>query len=322
MAEYLEELPACIYRPLFVKKKSSLEFWAYTGQNDYKPEELVCIAFHNKKSLFRYTKNFEDPIIDFIFINDKAILFLFIKESKVKLKIMDSEKIILNVKKDDNINDKDFISIFSFDLLNYNKDNWRNHKIQFNKKGNKLILLAYGILYVLDYNKEIYNFQLMSKFTYKAVIFTFLLYFNNIIYIFSDSNFLIFDIVKNKILKKISYCDDNEKVYFHGNVCFSKSKKYLAYVCNANSIYIFDTGNFSKKECYNIKCKIKNTIFSLFMRFFESDDDKIKSKPTEYYITGIIPFKEYFLFSKVKNVSLMPATNEPPLIYEETQIFI
>ena len=63
---------------------------------------------------------------------------------------------------------------------------------------------------------------------------------------------------------------------------FSKSTKYLAYVCNANSIYIFDSENFSKIKCYYIKCKIKITIFSLFKKYIESDDDKIKSKPTEY----------------------------------------
>ena len=63
--------------------------------------------------------------------------------------------------------------------------------------------MAYGILYDLDYNKETYNFQLISKFTYKEVIYTFLLYFKNNIYVFSDSHFFIFDIVKNKILKNI-----------------------------------------------------------------------------------------------------------------------
>ena len=87
----------------------------------------------------------------------------------------------------------------------------------------------------------------------------------------------------------------------------------MAYVCGGESIYIYDTEKFSKKECYNIKYKIKTNIK-------DDEDDTIISKPTDYYISGVIPFKEYFLFSKVKEVTIRPATNRGPLFSFETQI--
>lgn len=118
--------------------------------------------------------------------------------------------------------------------------------------------------------------------------------------------------MKNKILKEITYSDKRGDNHFRRVVCFSKSKKYLAYSCGNCLIFIFDTENFIKKECYNLYTKIRTKIIV-------SEQDKNKGKPTEYYITGIIPFKEYFLFSKVKHVTLMPATNTGPVSSYETQ---
>ena len=130
-------------------------------------------------------------------------------------------------KYDININDKDFISIFNFDLLNYDRENRDYHKILFNEDGNKLILVAYGIINILDYNKETYKFQLMSNFTYKIPINTILLFSKNLVYAFTECNFFILDTIKNQILKEVSYCDKKEEAYFHNIMCFSKNKKYL-----------------------------------------------------------------------------------------------
>ena len=162
-----------------MKKNNLYKFWIYT--DDINQKELHISVYKSKKYYNHYTNYFEDPIKDLIIINDNMILFLFVKESKEMLKIIDTKKIINKNKKDHfDINDKDFISIFTLNLINYDEEK-RNHKILFNEKGNKLILLIYGIFYFLDYNKETYKFQLISKFSYKKQINTFLLYFKNII---------------------------------------------------------------------------------------------------------------------------------------------
>ena len=311
MEEKLEKLPVSFFKDIYMMKNDSNEFWIYT--DDYHQEELHINVHNKQKFLKHYTNYFEYPIKDLIIINDKTILFLFIKESKVTLKIIESKKILNNDKKkfDININDKDFISIFNFDLLNYNNSNRECYKILFNEEGNKLILLTYGIIYILDYNKENYKFQLMSNFTYNIPINTLLLFSKNIIYAFTKFNFFILDTIKNQILKEISYCDQKEDVYFHNIMCFSKSKKYLAYACKVNSIYIFDTVKLTKKECYNLKSEIKTNIK-------EDETEGNKSKPTVYYISGIIPFKDYFLFSKVKEVTVRRATNRGPKVSVET----
>ena len=311
MEEKLEKLPIMFFKDVYMMKNGLNEFWIYT--DDYQQKELhICI--YNKQEPLKYYTNyfkFKDPIKDLIIINDKTILFLFIKENKITLKILESKKILNNDKKEYDINDKDFISIFSFDLSNYDSDNCNHNKILFNEEGNKLILLAYGIINILDYNKETYKFQLMSNFSYKIPIRTLLLFSKNIIYAFTDYNFFIFDAIKNQKLKEISYCDNKEEAYFHNIMCFSKNKKYLAYSCKVNSIYIIDTEKLTKRECYNLKTEIKTNIK-------EDENDQNESKPTEYNISGIIPFKDYFLFSKVKEVTVRPATNRPRMVSLET----
>ena len=308
MEEKLEKLPVMFFKDVYMMKNGLNEFWIYTG--DYQQKELHIMVYNKQEFLKHYTNYFEYPIKDLIIMNDKTILFLFIYESKVTLKILESKK-ILNNDKENNINDKDFISIFSFDLSNYDSDNYDYNKILFNEDGNKLILVAYGIMNILDYNKETYKFQLMSNFSYKIPIRTLLFFSKNIIYVFTKYNFFIFDAMKNQILKEISYCDNKEEAYFHNIMCFSKNKKYLAYSCKVNSIYIFDTEKLTKKECYNLKTEIKTNIK-------EDENDQNKSKPTEFNITWIIPFKDYFLFSKVKQVTVRRARNRPRMVSLET----
>ena len=309
MEEKLEKLPVMFFKDVYMMKNYLNEFWIYT--DDYNQKKLHIQVYNKQEFLEVYTNYFEDPIKDLIIINDKTILFLFIKESKITLKIIESKKILNSDKKEYDIKDKDFISIFNFDLSNYDRDNSDYNKILFNEDGNKLIVLVYGIINILDYNKETYKFQLMSNFSYKIPIKTLLLFSKNIIYAFTEYNFFIFDIIKNRILKEVSYCDNIEEAYFHNIMCFSKNKKYLAYSCRVNSIYIFDTENLTKKECYNLKTEIKTNIK-------EDENDQNELKPTEYYISGIIPFKDYFLFSKVKEIEVRPATNRPRMVSHET----
>ena len=54
----------------------------------------------------------------------------------------------------------------------------------------------------------------------------------------------------------------------------------------------------------------------------DNEDDTNKSKPIKYYITGIIPFKEYFLFSKAKEVTIKRATNSFPVIMRNISFII
>ena len=309
MEEKLEKLPVMFFKDVYMMKNYLNEFWIYT--DDYNQKKLHIQVYNKQEFLEVYTNYFEDPIKDLIIINDKTILFLFIKESKITLKIIESKKILNSDKKEYDIKDKDFISIFNFDLSNYDRDNSDYNKILFNEDGNKLIVLVYGIINILDYNKETYKFQLMSNFSYKIPIKTLLLFSKNIIYAFTEYNFFIFDIIKNRILKEVSYCDNKEEAYFHNIMCFSKNKKYLAYSCRVNSIYIFDTEKLTKKECYNLKTEIKTNIK-------EDENDQNEFMPTEYYISGIIPFKDYFLFSKVKEITVRPATNRPRMVSLET----
>lgn len=191
-------------------KDGSYQFWIYT--KNYDQNELNISIYKDNEFLDFYFIYFEQYIKDLVIINDNVILFLFVIKSKIMLKIIDTNKIILKKGKKDKIkiNDKDFISIFTYDLLDYDENNYEKHKILFNEKGNILILLVYGTLNFLNYNKETYKFQLMSKFGYKTKINTFLVHLNNIIYVFTDSYFFIFDIDKNKILKEISYCEQEK----------------------------------------------------------------------------------------------------------------
>jgi len=309
MEEKLEKLPIMFFKDVYMMKNDLNEFWIYT--DNYQQKELHIEVYKNQQYLESYQNNFDYPIKDLIIINDKTILFLFIKESKVTLKILESKKILNSDKKEHDIKDKDFISIFSFDLPNYDNDNYEYNKILFNEDGNKLILVAYGIMNILDYNKETYKFQLMSNFSYKIPIRSLLLFSKNIIYVFTKYNFFIFDVIKNQKLKEIPYCDNKEEAYFHNIMCFSKNKKYLAYSCKVNSIYIIDTEKLTKRECYNLKTEIKTNIK-------EDENDPNESNPTDYNISGIIPFKDYFLFSKVKEVEVRRATNRPREVSLET----
>ena len=169
MEEKIEKLPADYCKDLHVTEIGSYKFWVYTEEN-YEQKELYIQVYKNEKFSFTNIFNFNrEKIRDFIFINDNTILFLFINESKVMLKIMDSKKILItqNKKNNTNIKDEDFISIYKFNLSVYDEANYRDNKILFNENGDKLILLAYGVLYFLDYYKQKYDFQLMSKFIYK-----------------------------------------------------------------------------------------------------------------------------------------------------------
>ena len=92
MEENLEKLPVLFFKNVYMMKKNNLyKFWIYT--DDINQKELYISVCKGNKYFNHYTYYFEDPIKDLIIINDNIIFFLFVKESKVVQKIIDTKKL-------------------------------------------------------------------------------------------------------------------------------------------------------------------------------------------------------------------------------------